>query len=103
MKKKQSRDIYYKYITIDNIYNMWLIVKKTCKNRRNVYYFSLNLMSNLYNIYKELLNREYIPNKYNTFMIFEPKPRLIMNQSVKDKIINHFITYYYLMPNIENN
>lgn len=37
-----------------------------------------------------------------TFMIFEPKPRLVMSQSIKDKIVNHFITNYYLIPYLES-
>jgi len=34
-------------------------------------------------------------------MIFEPKPRLVMSQSVKDKIVNHFIANQYLLPLLE--
>ena len=102
MKKKDSRNIYDKYITIDNIYKMWQIINKTCKNKRELYYFRLNLNSNIMEIYHELKNRTYKPSKYRTFMIFEPKPRLVMSQCVKDKIINHFIVNYYLIPYMEN-
>ncbi len=102
MKKKLSRNIYYKYLTIDNIYNSYLIVKKTCKNKKDLYEFNLNLYTNIYNIYKDLYNKNYIFNKYKTFMIFEPKARLVMSQSISDKIVNHFITNYYLIPYLES-
>lgn len=35
-------------------------------------------------------------NKYNIFLIYEPKCRLVMSLSVKDKVINHFVTRYVL-------
>ena len=38
-----------------------------------------------------LESKNYKPNKYNIFLIREPKIRLIMAQSITDKIINHLI------------
>ena len=35
-------------------------------------------------------------------MIFEPKPRLVMSQSITDKIVNHFVANYYLIPYMES-
>ena len=35
-------------------------------------------------------------------MIFEPKARLVMSQTIKNKIINHFITNYYLILFVES-
>ena len=102
MKKKiKSRNIYDNAITYDNVYKIWKIVKCTCKNREEVFNFSLNLNANLMNIYYALKNKTYIPSRYRTFMIFEPKPRLVMSQSVFDKIVNHFVANYYLLPYLE--
>ena len=98
MKKTTKNNIYHKYITYENIYEMWKIIKKTCKNKDEVYSFSLNLNTNLYKIYNELKTINYKPNKFNPFMIFEPKPRLVMSQKIKDKIVNHFVTNFYLLP-----
>ena len=55
MKKvKKIKNIYDENITIENLFYMWSIIKKTCKNKKEIYYFSLNLNTNLYNIYKKL-------------------------------------------------
>jgi hypothetical protein len=35
-------------------------------------------------------------------MIFEPKPRLVMSQTITDKIVNHFVANYYLIPYVES-
>ena len=102
MKKiKKSKSIYDIPITIENIYKMWEIINKTCKNKRELYYFRLNLNTNIISIYHDLKNKTYKPGKFRTFMIFEPKPRLVMSQSIKDKIINHFIVNYYYIPYME--
>ena len=103
MKKRvKSRNIYDNPITYDNIYSVWNVVRKTCKNRKEVFNFSLNLHSNINNIYNSLKNKTYTPSAYRTFMIFEPKPRLVMSQSVFDKIVNHFIANFYLLPYLED-
>ena len=97
-KTRKNKNIYDEMITMDNLYNVWNIIRKTCKNKREVFYFSLNLNSNLKHIYKMLKNRCYTPSKYRPFMIFESKPRLVMSQCITDKIVNHFVTNYYLIP-----
>ena len=55
-----------------------------------------------YNIYQILLNGLYKPLPFRLFLIFEPKARLVMSQTVGDKIVNHFVAKYYLLPYLEN-
>ena len=62
MKKSQYDNIYYKNLTIENLEKMYNTVRKT-----------------------------YIPSKFSIFTIFEPKPRLVMSQTIEDNIVNHFI------------
>lgn len=100
-KEKQVDNIYYKYLTMENLENMYNIVRKTCKNRSKVFEFYLNKNINLVNIYNKLYTRTYKPSKYSIFAIFEPKPRLVMSQTIEDKIVNHFIANYYLIPFLE--
>lgn len=101
-KKRKSKNIYSSAITYDNIYNIWKIIKRTCKNKREVFLFSLNLNTNIHYIYHVLKTKTYKPKPYRTFLIFEPKPRLVMSQTITDKIINHFVANYYLIPYMEN-
>lgn len=103
MKKvKRSRNIYDDAITLENIQSMWHVIRITCKNKKELFYFSLNLNTNLYSIWKSLKDKTYTPSKYRTFMIFEPKPRLVMSQTITDKIVNHFVANYYLIPYLES-
>ena len=98
----KTSNIYYKPITMNNIYKVWKIVKRTCKNKRAVLQFALNENINLINIYNILINNNYKAGRFILFIIFEPKPRLVMSQSITDKIINHFVANYYLTPYLSN-
>ena len=95
-------NIYDKHITIKNITDTWLIVKKTCKNKRAVMRFQMNEKTNIMHIYKILKSNNYKPGRFILFMIFQPKPRLVMSQNITDKIINHFVANYYLIPYLSN-
>ena len=97
----KTNNIYDDPITFNNIYNVWKIVRKTCKNKRAVLNFALCENVNIMNIYYLLKTRKYKPGRFILFMIFEPKPRLVMSQSITDKIVNHFVANYYLIPYLE--
>ena len=102
MTKQAVDNIYDDAVTFENIYNTWNIVRKTCKNRKAIYRFAVNKNTNIYNIYTVLREKKYKPLPFRLFLIFEPKPRLVMSQSVSDKIVNHFVTNYYLLPYLES-
>lgn len=100
--KKKVDNIYYENLSFNNLLKCYKIIKKTCKNKKAINKFELNLNTNIYNIYTSLYNKTYIPYKYTIFMIFEPKPRIVMSQCINDKIVNHFISKYYLLPYLDN-
>ena len=102
MTKQTVDNIYDDAVTFENIYDTWNIVRKTCKNRKAIYRFAVNKNTNIYNIYTVLKEKKYKPLPFRLFLIFEPKPRLVMSQSVSDKIVNHFVTNYYLLPYLES-
>lgn len=100
--KKKVDNIYYKDLNFDNLLSMYKIIKKTCKNKRAINNFELNLNTNIYSILNSLYNKTYKPFKYTIFLIYEPKPRIVMSQCIKDKVVNHFISKFYLLPYLEN-
>ena len=102
MKNQRKNKIKYDDpITYENILYMWKIIKRTCKNKKAIFRFSINLNTNINYIYYVLKNKKCQTSPYRTFMIFEPKPRLVMSQTITDKIINHFVANYYLIPSLE--
>lgn len=71
-------------------------ISKNVKNKKKLYDFEINKMQYLENIMDMLKNSNVGHNKYNIFLIKEPKCRLVMSLSIRDKVINHFVTRYAL-------
>ena len=101
MGHRKTRRIYDEKLTFEDVYKAWRTVARTCKNRRGVFEFSLFAHARVWLILQELKARRYWPNRFRCFMIFEPKPRLVMSQSIRDKIVNHFVVDNYLLPLLE--
>ncbi len=88
---KRKGNLYNKLLDIDYILNTYKIIKKNTKNKLKLEKFEENLSINIIDIKNKLNN--YKIDKYNLFMIYEPKERLILSLNLKDKIINHMVAY----------
>ena len=75
-------------------------INKNVKNKKRLYKFELKREQYLLNMYNEIKNNTYNGGKYNLFLIYKPKLRVIMSQSVYDKTINHYITRTVLEPKL---
>lgn len=75
------------------------IYKNTCHKAKLVR-FELTKTSNIVKIYNTLKNKHYNHLKYNVFIIKEPKYRIIMSELMYDKIVNHLISKYVLIPTL---
>lgn len=87
---KRVNNLYNRLFDINFILNTYNIIKKNTKNKNKLEKFEQNLSINLIDI-KNKMNKEN--GKYNLFMIYEPKERLILSLNLKDKIINHMVGY----------
>jgi len=99
VKRKNLK--YDDVITYENLENIYKLVRKGVRNKKKLYDFDNYYSSNMSHIYDILKNKKYSVGRYNIFLIYEPKCRLIMSQKIGDKIINHFVAYYYLKELLE--
>ena len=76
-------------------------VKKNVRNKKKILDFEKHKMEYLVDIKNVLENNLYNGGRYNIFLVFEPKVRVIMAQGIYDKIINHYVTRYILIPKLE--
>lgn len=99
---KRVNNIYNDITDIDVIMDMYdKVIHKNMKNKRKLEYFDNYYCENLKAIKEELMTKQYDPKKYNIFLIREPKYRIIMGQNVPDKIVNHLVAKYFLVPYFE--
>ena len=95
---KRKGNLYWKICTLDNISKAYDEVCSRLRNENVVENIKEHRATNIYNIYKTLSNKEYVPGKYHMFVIKEPKERNIVNQNPKDKIVNHLVSSQILKP-----
>ena len=82
---------------IDNLYQGYLKASKCKRNRKAIYVFENNLFQELEKLSNELQSQTYLPLKYRTFKIYEPKERVITAPTFRDSVVQH--TIYMLIYN----
>ena len=76
-------------------------LRKTVRNKDKLIRFEMR-KSEYIRYIVDVINGEIEFNHYyNIFIIFEPKPRLIMSLNMTDKIVNHYFTTTYLIPALD--
>ena len=102
-KMKRKTNIYDEILDIKKIKEIYdKQIRINTKNKVKIEKFENNYVSNIKNIKDVLEQKNYIPDKYNIFLIREPKVRLIMAQNIKDKTINHIVSKYFLTDIFES-
>jgi len=99
---KRVNNIYDKITNLQvimSIYNQQ--IRLNTKNKIKIENFEHYLMLNLVNIQNMLIQEKVIFNKYYIFLIYDPKYRIVMSQSINDKIINHLVAKYFLLDVFE--
>ena len=99
---KRINNIYKNCVNIDNIEKSYNKLIKSVKNKRKVCELKNYKCAYLYKSYSIFLNETYKPRKFNVFYIYEPKKRLIYSSCLFDKLINHIVSEYILIPSITN-
>ena len=95
---KKINNLYDKINDIDIIIDMYdNVVSKNTKNKQKIEKFNDYFSINIINIKNIINSGNYIPGKYNIFLVREPKIRIIMSQNITDKVINHLIAKYFLI------
>lgn len=82
---------------MENLLEAWKEFVRGKRSRNDVQEFELNLMSNIINLYQNLVDENYRHGEYEVFNISDPKPRIIHKASVRDRLLHHAI-YRKLYP-----
>ena len=99
---KRVSNIYHKVYDIDNINKMCDLVCSKVKNKEKAEKFMLYKSEHIINIRNKLISKNLDFSKYSIFLITDPKCRVIMSQSIEDKVINHLVAKYLLVDVYEN-
>lgn len=87
--------------SIDKLKDVYYTIRRNTRHKEKILKFELFLASNLMHVQNILKSKNYQHGKYHIFLITSPKCRVIMSESMSDKIINHLVSKYVLFPLIE--
>ncbi len=87
-------------VDIEKLNKVYLDIKRNTKHKEKLFMFELFYNSNVCNIKNILESDLYSHGYYNIFLISDPKCRVIMSEKLIDKIVNYYISEYYLKENI---
>lgn len=86
---KRYGNLWPKIITFENLYNAHRKAQRGKRYRPAVLEFNHNLGSNLLQLQRELETQTYQPGDYRTFLIQEPKIRMISAAPYRDRVVHH--------------
>ena len=95
---KRKNNLYDNIYKFENICEACKEVARNTKNKRKVNNYMDYKCINIYRVYESLKNNNYEVGEYTVFKIYEPKERIIVNQKMYDKIINHLVSRHILQP-----
>jgi retron-type reverse transcriptase len=86
---KRHKHLWPQILAFDNLL---LAARKAQRGKRfrpNVLEFNHNLEANLLQLQQELETHTYQPGDYRTFIIIDPKPRLISAAPYRERVVHH--------------
>ena len=95
----------YKYEEIykfEHLYDAYRKTRRGKRNKKTTAKFEVNSLEALIYLQYLLETKQYKMNEYNVFKIYEPKERIIMSNSFKDKVVQHSICDNILRPIYED-
>ena len=85
-------------LSIDKIIEVYKNIYSNTRHKEKLVRFELAFSSNIIYVLNLLKNRTYCHSDYSVFLINVPKYRIIMSETMKDKIVNHLVSKYILIP-----
>jgi retron-type reverse transcriptase len=94
---KRHGSLFEKIYDFDNLLSAFQKAKKGKRYKNEVLLYTSKLEENLINLQNHLIWQTFEPGKYNEFIIYEPKKRIISAPQFKDRVLHHAI-YKVLNP-----
>lgn len=86
---KRYGNLWPQIIAFENLLLSTRNAQRGKRFRENVLAFNYHLESELLRLHHDLKTQTYRPGKYQTFQVWEPKPRLISAAPYRDRVVHH--------------
>lgn len=91
-----------KLLDFQNLYNSYKVSLKGKGKKKSAAKFSIMALENLCLMKRQIINRTYKISPYNEFIVSEPKKRVIKSGSFRDKVLQHCLCDYVLLPKMKD-
>ncbi|MDY4858325.1 MAG: hypothetical protein SO167_01330, partial [Bacilli bacterium] len=98
---KRISNLYDKMISYSNILFIFNKIKNRCHNKNKLIKFIRHKNCYLIDILEKLKSNTYNFSNYHIFLIHEKKYRIIMSETISDKIVNQLVSYFILIPSLK--
>lgn len=88
---KTYNKLYGEICSLGNLIIAWREARKGKTRKYDVIEFEKNIERNLLELHYELFEKRYIPKKLETFVLRDPKTRIISKSDFRDRIVHHAI------------
>ena len=93
---------FQKLIDFENLYNSCQVSLKGKGKKQSAIRFNVLALENLCVIKRQLIDHTYKLGKYNEFIVSEPKRRVIKSGTFRDKVLQHCLCDYVLLPKMKD-
>lgn len=95
---KKSLVNYEEIVSYGAIEENYKDICRNTKHKSKLVKFDMFYSANIASLYDELKEGKYHHSNFNIFLINEPKYRIVMSESIKDKLVNHLVSNIILKP-----
>lgn len=95
---KTIRNKYEECVSFEKLLLAHKKARRGKREKRDVIIFELKLEQELLELEKQLKECTYKPGKYRQFKVYEPKERLIMAASYRDRIVHQWCVENFIKP-----
>jgi len=85
----ENQDLYSQIYNMSNLLIAWRRARKGKTKKPYVVEFEKDVLGNLFQIQKELMEQTYQPKPLVTFILRDPKTRKISKSAFRDRIVHH--------------
>ncbi|MEK6927462.1 MAG: hypothetical protein AABX11_03435 [Nanoarchaeota archaeon] len=86
---KTHKSLYYFLSSMGNLFIALRNAKENKSSREDVFEFCENYEKNLLELHKELISMNYKPRPLKTFVLRDPKTRVISKSDFRDRVVHH--------------
>ena len=86
---KRFGNLYNEICTFENLLLAFYKARKGKRRSANVAAFEVNMEWEILQLLEELKSENYIPGEYRTFLIHDPKKRMISAAPFRDRVVHH--------------